>query len=75
MRLITTVNIKGHFEDGKEWRAKRAIVKDTFKDKAGNENEYVKILKVCENVILPDGEFDALYDRHGRIAGYTPIKK
>lgn len=74
MKLITTVDIKGHFENGDEWRAKRALVKDSFRDKAGNINEYVKILKVKEGVVLPDGEFVALYDDRGRVAGYDPIK-
>lgn len=75
MKLITTVDIKGHFENGDEWRAKRAIVKDSFKDKKGHVNEYVKILKVCEGVVLPDGEFTALYDDRGRVAGFNPTSK
>lgn len=74
MKLITTVDIKGYFENGDEWRAKRAIVKDSFKDKKGHVNEYVKILKVCKGVVLPDCEFTALYDDHSRVSGFKPIK-
>lgn len=71
MKLISTVEIKGHFENGDEWRAKRAFVQDSFKDKKGHINEYVKILKVKEGVNLPNGDFDPLYDDYGRVAGFT----
>lgn len=67
MKLITMITIKGHFDDGKEWTAKRAVCLDSFKAKGGT-NECVKVLKVSNDCVLPDGEFTPLFDDRGRVA-------
>lgn len=67
MKLVNIVEIKGHFENGEQWRARRAICIDKFKSKGG-DSECVKVLKVCDGVSFPDSEFTPLYDERGRVA-------
>lgn len=67
MKLVKTIDLKGHFDDGKPWTARRAICIDTFNGKGGT-NETLKILKIPADITLPDGEFTPLYDEHGRVA-------
>ena len=68
MKVLYMTTINGHFDDGKEWTARRAFVLNTF-EKGGKVNEYVTIEKVADNITLPTGEFDPLYDKRGRISG------
>lgn len=68
MKVLFMTTIKGYFDDGKQWTARRALVLNKF-EKGGKVNEFVTIEKVAENITLPDGDFEPLYDKRGRISG------
>lgn len=65
MKLITYVK---DLKCGKKTYA-RAVCRDSFR-KGEDEIEVIKVYKVVEGVVFPNGDFIPLYDDKGRIAAF-----
>lgn len=65
MKLVTYVK---DLKCGKKTYA-RAVCRDSFR-KGEDEIEVIKVYKVAEGVVFPNGDFIPLYDDKGRIASF-----